>query len=62
MKKNAPSTDRALVKKLREALDKMVWRERPEFPGDPYCQLCGAGYRWSRRHGHQDKCALFEAK
>lgn len=44
--------------KLRAALEQTVWHDRPEFPGDPYCVLCGAGQKWAKKHGHQDQCAL----
>jgi hypothetical protein len=49
---------KAKVKKLIAALEEAVWRDRPEFPGDPYCVLCGAGRNWAKKYGHQRNCAL----
>lgn len=42
--------------KLREALEKTVWRFRFDFPTDPYCQLCGVGQKWAKKHGHEKSC------
>ena len=41
-----------------EALEKTVWRQRTQFPDDPYCELCGAGQKWASEHGHEPECAL----
>ena len=54
----AVPVNKEYLKRLFTALEQMVWRDRHEFPGDPYCVLCGAGKRWARTHGHQPKCAL----
>lgn len=42
----------------KNALNQTVWRERAQFPDDPYCVLCGAGKKWSEEHGHQQGCVL----
>jgi hypothetical protein len=43
---------------LRQALEKLVWRDRAQFPDDPYCVLCGAGRKFAAEHGHQPTCLL----
>jgi len=43
---------------LREALERVVWRERSNFPDNPYCVLCGVGQKWAAVHGHESNCAL----
>ena len=48
----------AQLSALRAALEKTVWRDRDQFPTDPYCVLCGAGQAWASKHGHQTGCAL----
>ena len=60
---------RGQIDRLREAnkellaeLKKTVWIARPEFPGDPYCVLCGAGKKWADKHGHQKLCAISKAQ
>jgi len=55
-------SEKAVVRKLYSALEETVWRDRPEFPGDPYCVLCGAGRKWARKWGHQPTCALAKRK
>lgn len=42
----------------RAALREVVWRDREQFPNDPYCVICGAGKAWAEKHGHQETCVL----
>lgn len=49
------------VLRMREALEQHIWRTRITSPSDPFCSICGAGWKWSRQHGHQESCALYVA-
>lgn len=47
-----------LLRECRRELDKTVWRDREQFPGDPYCELCGAAQSWAMRRGHEADCII----
>jgi hypothetical protein len=50
------------IKELEAALDTAVWRNRDQFPNNPYCVICGAGWKWAEKHGHERSCPLSDEK
>lgn len=62
---SATTFDNAVAQRLRrrnaillKALQSAVWRDRAQFPGDPFCILCGASRKWAAQYGHKSTCAI----